>query len=118
MFCRHLAVEENAVQIGNVITVGAPKTHERRSVPVPTFLAPMLAKRCEGMGHDDLVFVSPSGSGYLHRLSTTERGRGRLARCCQISRGFVGVRPPCAHGHMVGNDKRPGTVAIPTVPSL
>lgn len=74
MLRRRLAVEENAVQVGNVVQVGTPKTHERRSVPFPSFLAPMLARRCEGKGRDDLVFVSPSGEGYLHRSSTTERG--------------------------------------------
>lgn len=73
MLRRRLAVEENAVEVGNVIHVGTPKTHERRSVPFPRFLAPMLAKQCEGKSRDDLVFFGPDG-GHLHRSRTTERG--------------------------------------------
>lgn len=60
MLRRRLAVEENAVQVGSAVKVGSPKTHERRSVPFPAFLAPMLAKRCEGKGRGDLVFTSPT----------------------------------------------------------
>ncbi|WP_409141915.1 tyrosine-type recombinase/integrase [Cellulosimicrobium sp. RS] len=73
MLRRRLAVEENAVEVGNVIHVGTPKTHERRSVPFPRFLAPMLARQCEGKGRDELVFVGPDGE-HLHRSRTTERG--------------------------------------------
>jgi len=73
MLRRRLAVEENAVEVGNVIHVGTPKTHERRSVPFPKFLADQLARLCEGKGRDELVFVGPDG-GHLHRSRTTERG--------------------------------------------
>lgn len=73
MLRRRLAVEENAVEVGNVIHVGTPKTHERRSVPFPAFLATMLARQCEGKGRDELVFVGPDGA-HLHRSRTTERG--------------------------------------------
>jgi integrase len=73
MLRRRLAVEENAVEVGNVIHVGSPKTHERRSVPFPPFLAEQLARLCEGKDRDVLVFVGPDGK-HLHRSRTTERG--------------------------------------------
>lgn len=73
MLRRRLAVEENAVEVGNVIRVGTPKTHERRSVPFPRFLVEQLARQCEGKARDELVFAGPDGA-HLHRSRTTERG--------------------------------------------
>lgn len=71
MLRRRLAVEENAVQVGSAVKVGSPKTHERRSVPFPAFLALQLAKRCEGKGRDELVFQSPTEPGeHLKRSSS------------------------------------------------
>ena len=59
---RRLHVEENAVLVKWEIHVGTPKTHERRSVPYPPFLAPMITEACEGKGPDDLLF----GNGRTH----------------------------------------------------
>lgn len=71
MLRRRLAVEENAVQVGSVVKVGSPKTHERRSVPFPEFLVLQLARRCEGKGRDELVFSSPTEPGkHLKRSSS------------------------------------------------
>ena len=68
---RRLAVEENAVQVGSVVKVGSPKTHERRSVPFPAFLAQHLARQCEGKARDALVFQSPTEPGkHLKRSSS------------------------------------------------
>lgn len=61
MLRRRMAVEENAVEVANVVHVGSPKTHERRSVPFPAFLADPLARLCEGKGRDDLVFHGVDG---------------------------------------------------------
>lgn len=38
-----------------------PKSHERRSVPFPTFLADELAALMAGKSRDDLVFTAPQG---------------------------------------------------------
>jgi integrase len=71
MLRRRLAIEENAVQVGSVVKVGSPKTHERRSVPFPAFLAEQLAKRCEGKSREALVFTSPTEPGkHLKRSSS------------------------------------------------
>jgi integrase len=45
-----------------------PKSHERRSVPFPKFLAEELAALMVGTGREDLVFTGPAG-GVL-RVST------------------------------------------------
>lgn len=37
-------------------------THERRSVPFPAFLAPLLAVRCAGKARDELVFTTAEGA--------------------------------------------------------
>ncbi|MGO4276924.1 tyrosine-type recombinase/integrase, partial [Paenibacillus sp. TAF58] len=45
---RRMVIEENAVNVGGTIVVGSPKTHERRSVSYPQFLAGSLAAACTG----------------------------------------------------------------------
>lgn len=59
---RRISVEENAVEVGSFIEVGTPKTHEKRQVRYPEFLAEALDRLMEGKGRDDLLF----GEGRLH----------------------------------------------------
>lgn len=60
---RHrLNIEENAVLVKWEIHVGTPKTHERRSVPYPERLAPLIKAACDGKGPDGLLF----GNGVTH----------------------------------------------------
>jgi len=59
---RRLHVEENAVLVKWEIHVGTPKTHERRSVPYPSFLSKRIAAACAGKGPDGLLF----GNGRTH----------------------------------------------------
>jgi integrase len=66
---RRLSVEENAVSVGGRIVVGTPKTHERRSVPYPPFLAEPLARECEGKTREQLLF----GRGTTHLRSPDVR---------------------------------------------
>ncbi|WP_347403857.1 tyrosine-type recombinase/integrase [Mycobacterium sp. 236(2023)] len=64
---RHRAtVGENAVEVGRQIHVGTSKSHKSRTVPLPKFLVPYLAKQCEGKGRDMLLFSDENG-GHLHR---------------------------------------------------
>ncbi len=49
-------IQQNAVQSGTSIHLGTPKAHKQRSVPLPGFLVPMLARQCENKGLGDLVF--------------------------------------------------------------
>lgn len=53
---RRLTVEENAVLAGGRIHLGTPKTHEKRTVPVPKFLAVMLEELAKGKQPDELLF--------------------------------------------------------------
>jgi integrase len=69
MLRRRIQVDENAVNVGGRIVVGTPKTHKRRSVPFPAFLAEELAKLCEGKPRDALVF----GNGHNHILRPDQR---------------------------------------------
>ncbi|WP_438354651.1 tyrosine-type recombinase/integrase [Microbacterium sp. CJ88] len=64
---RRLSVEENAVLVGWEIQVGSPKTHERRSVPYPERLAPLIDAACAGKPPDGLLFGN--GVTYMKRES-------------------------------------------------
>lgn len=53
---RRFVIEENAVMIAYEIHVGTPKTHERRSVPYPERLAPMIEAASAGKSPEGLLF--------------------------------------------------------------
>lgn len=60
---RHrIVVDEAVVDVRGELVWGTPKTHERRSVPVPEFLVDRLAGRVAGKPQDDLVFTSALGA--------------------------------------------------------
>jgi integrase len=61
MLRRRATVSENAVQVGAQIHVGTPKAHKHRSVPLPEFLLPYLARQCERRDRDDLLFGGENG---------------------------------------------------------
>lgn len=74
MIRRRLNVNQNAVDVGGKIRVGTPKSHERRSVPFPEFLAPAIGEACKDKHREDLVFPNEDGS-YLRAISGGS-GRG------------------------------------------
>jgi integrase len=78
---RRMFIEENAVLIGSKVVVGTPKTHERRSVPFPSFLSVPLARACEGKTRGQLVF----GAGDVHfgRSANQNGWFIRAVRACQ-----------------------------------
>lgn len=53
---KRIQIEENAVQAGGQMHVGTPKSHKQRTVPLPAFLVPLLARQCEDKGRADLLF--------------------------------------------------------------
>ena len=59
---RRLFIEENAVVVNGHVKVGTPKTHERRSVVYPSFLAPAIAEAAEDKKPGDLLW----GDGTTH----------------------------------------------------
>lgn len=66
---RRVAVNRNATEVGSEVIVGTPKSHRRRTVPVPLFLVAALARQCEGKARDDLLFPGPNG--YLRPSHST-----------------------------------------------
>ncbi len=67
-FRRRLSVEVVAVEVnGGRIVEKDPKNYERRSVPVPAFLAEEIAAACRGRGRGELLFPAPSGSWLRNR---------------------------------------------------
>jgi integrase len=69
---KRASVTENAVQSGGRIHVGTPKAHKQRTVPLPEFLVPYLARRCEGKGRDGLLWPGDGGE-HLRRPHPTSR---------------------------------------------
>jgi integrase len=58
---RRIEIAESATELGSGLTWGAPKTHERRVVTMPAFLAERFAERLGAIADDDLVFTAPRG---------------------------------------------------------
>jgi integrase len=59
---RRLEVVRSAVDLGQEVTYGTPKSHQRRSVPIPRSLVDQLAEHVAGKDPEDLVFTSPRGA--------------------------------------------------------
>ncbi|WP_433784652.1 tyrosine-type recombinase/integrase [Actinomycetospora sp. CA-101289] len=58
---RRLAVAESVTEVSGRLVWGAPKSHARRTVPLPRFLVSDLEPLVEGKSADDLVFTAPAG---------------------------------------------------------
>lgn len=58
---RRLIVSESATEIGGTLVFGTPKTHETRTVVMPTVLAERLAIHLGQVEPEGLVFTSPQG---------------------------------------------------------
>jgi len=59
---RRLEVVRTAVDLGQEVSYGTPKTHQRREVPIPRSLVDELAEQVAGKDPEDLVFTSPRGA--------------------------------------------------------
>jgi integrase len=66
---RRLEVDEANTEVGGRVVQGTTKNHQRRSVPIPRFLADQLAEHLVSKKPDDLVFTSPAG-GVLRNASS------------------------------------------------
>jgi len=58
---RRIEIAESATELGSGLAWGVPKTHERRVVTMPAFLAERFAERLGAIRDDDLVFVALKG---------------------------------------------------------
>jgi len=85
---RRLAIVEAASEVRGEIIFGTPKTHQRRLVPFPRFLAEPLAALVADKATDELVFTSPDG----HVLRNTNF-RGRVFDRAARQAGVPGLTP-------------------------
>jgi integrase len=86
---RRLEVVESVVEVNGVLVWGTPKSYERRSVPVPAFLAEELAGRLADRGADQLVFTGVRGGGVLRNRIFRRAGFDRAAETV----GLAGLVP-------------------------
>jgi integrase len=68
---RRIDVRRAFSDVGGTLVLGTPKSHHARTVPIPRFLALLLAALIMGKQPDDLVFTTPSGAPL--RLSNWRR---------------------------------------------
>lgn len=55
-------IERAAVTVGSDISIGLPKTHERRSVAVPKSVMALVVPLLDGLAPDDFIFSRTDGS--------------------------------------------------------
>lgn len=85
---QRLHVRRNAVEVGSKVIPGTPKSHEARSVPMPRFLARLLAEHIADHSPTDLVFPGDDGD-FLRR---SKHARGWFARAAKRA-GLPSVTP-------------------------
>lgn len=93
MLRRRVDVAVAMTEPRGVVTWGTPKTHERRSVPFPEFLAPFLVQRCEGKSRDQLVFTTTEGAVLRNGNFRRREFEPALKKLMEEDRGFPKVRP-------------------------
>ncbi len=79
---RRIEIAESVVEVDGRLVWGTPKTHERRSVPLPRFLADQLAVHVSGKQRDDLLFAGLRGGGVL---------RNRVFRRAALDRAAASI---------------------------
>ncbi len=62
LFCKRIEVAEAASEHSGSITIGTPKSHQRRYVPLPEFLVNDLRNQMRGKQLEDLVFTARGGA--------------------------------------------------------
>lgn len=92
MLRRRVTVTRAVAEVRGELVWSTPKTHERRSVPFPAFLAPMVAPLMTGKGRDALVFGN--GSQVLRVSNWRKRVfNPAVSRCQTASADFPKVSP-------------------------
>ncbi|PKW13490.1 tyrosine-type recombinase/integrase [Saccharopolyspora spinosa] len=86
---RRVLVAESVTEVSGRLVWGTPKNHERRSVPLPRFVAELLGKHLVDKVAEGLVFTAPQG-GVL---------RVRNFRRAVFNRAVAEVGPVGFHPH-------------------
>lgn len=77
---RRLLIEEATAEVKGSLSFGPPKSHARRSVPVPGFLADLLAPLLAGKAPGDLVFTGRQGATLRRSAAYKGWWRGAVRR--------------------------------------
>ncbi len=85
---RRLTITESATEVNGVVVFGTPKTHQRRTVGLPSLLLDDLARELAGRQPDDFAFPAPAG-GVL-RLRNFRRA---VFDPASRATGLVGLSP-------------------------
>jgi len=85
---RRIEVAESVTEVNGKAIFGTPKSHQRRSVPVPRSLIDDLAVQVAGKAPGDLVFTSPEGA-VLRLMNFRRRYFDRAA----VQAGIGGLTP-------------------------
>lgn len=85
---RRIDIVEAASEASGRVTIGTPKSHQSRWVPLPRFLVDPLAEHIRDRRPSDLVFTAPEG-GPLRNSNFRRRVFDRAARAV----GLDGLRP-------------------------
>jgi hypothetical protein len=85
---RSAEVVHTAIELDGGMTYGTPKTHQRRSVPIPRTLVDALAEHVAGRAPDDLVFTSPRGE-----VMRNHNFRSRVFAPAAVVVGVPGLTP-------------------------
>jgi integrase len=80
---RRIDVAESVTEVNGVARFGTPKTHQRRSVPLPRFLVDDVAALIAGKAASDLVFTAREG-GVLRLMNFRRRSFDPAARAVEL----------------------------------
>jgi integrase len=87
---RRAVIAESVTLVASRPVFGTPKSHERREVPIPSFLVEELAAHIAGRGSEDLVFPGGRSGGPL---------RAPVFRSGAFSAAAASIGRPALHPH-------------------
>ena len=90
---RRLNVTEAVAEVRGALVTSTPKSHERRSVPFPGFLAEELATLMIGKSRDALVFTSQTGLQLRVSRFRSKTFAPAVARCIESDPAFPVITP-------------------------
>ena len=64
---RRLTVSESVTEVAGRLVFSSPKTHQTRTVPIPSSVVPALAAACVGRDSDQLLLTAPRGGPVRRR---------------------------------------------------
>jgi integrase len=85
---RRIEVVHTAIELNGEMTYGSPKTHQRRSVPIPRSLVDELARHVAGKHPEDLVFTTLRGE-----VMRNHNFRSRVFKPAAEAIGVPGLTP-------------------------